>query len=75
MKGAFRVRSAKPKYNQTWDVALVLNYVKQLHPLQSLCLKDLTEKVIVLLALSTAHRAQTLASIKLSNICDTSNGL
>ena len=75
LKGVFRLKPTKPKYEVTWDVSVVLNYLKTLYPLDVLSLKDLTLKTITLLALSTAHRAQTLAAIKISNIHITNSGL
>jgi len=37
-------------------------------PLEELSLERLTERLVLLLALGTAHRTQTLAAIKLSNV-------
>ncbi|CAD6227212.1 GSCOCG00006019001-RA-CDS [Cotesia congregata] len=56
IKGSSKIRPSLPKYDETWDVDPVLS------------LKKLTEKLVVLLALGTAHRAQTLSLIKISNI-------
>ena len=75
LKGAYRLKPSKPKYPVTWDVSVVLKHLKTLHPLEKLSLKELTEKTVVLLALCTPHRTQTLASIKISNICATPRGL
>lgn len=68
LKGVFNKRPQKPKYSYTCDVAIVLNYLEKLYPLETLSLTQLTEKTVTLLALCTAHRAQTLASIKITNI-------
>lgn len=67
-KGVFRKRPLRPKYKKTWDVSIVLNFIKTYFPLESLSLKKLTEKLLILLALITAHRAQTLTLIKTDNI-------
>lgn len=67
MKGIFRCKPTKPKYNYTWDVSIVSSYLSKLNPLDSLNLQELTEKTVALLALTTAHRAQTLTSIKINN--------
>lgn len=75
-KGIYNLRPACPKYSFTWDVSIVLRYLKTLEPLEDLDLQALTEKTVTLLALCSAHRAQTLASIKISNIkTNSENGL
>ncbi|XP_014215227.1 uncharacterized protein LOC106644302 [Copidosoma floridanum] len=75
MKGAYRTKSVKPKYDSIWDVSVVLQYLKRLHPLDNLDLTDLTEKTVTLLALSTGQRAQSIACIKLSNISTYPEGI
>jgi len=49
-----------PRYKQIWDVSVVLQYLKTLHPLSSLTLKDLTHKLVMLISITTAQRLQTL---------------
>lgn len=68
LKGAFNKNPPRPKYSHTWDVSIVLDYLEKLDPLETLSFNQLTEKTVTLLALCTAHRAQTLASIKITNI-------
>lgn len=75
LKGVFRLRPSRPKYAHTWDVATVLDFCRKLLVLNAISLQDLTYKAVILIALSTAHRAQTIASIKISNICKTVRGL
>lgn len=67
-KGVFRLRPIKPKYDRTWDMSIVLKEIETWWPLESLDLTKLTYRLVMLLALSTAQRRQTLAAIKLSNI-------
>jgi hypothetical protein len=59
MKGVFNQRTPTSKYTQTWDVNLVLDYFRTL-PLGSISLKDLTIKLCMLMALTSAQRCQTL---------------
>ena len=75
LKGAFKIRPAKTKYETTWDVNLVLSYLKNLGPNNNLNLKNLSEKKIMLLALSTAHRVQTFSKIEINNIRETGTGI
>lgn len=74
MKGVSKLRPPKHKYAFTWDVALVLDYLETLYTLESLSFTDLTYKTVMLLILCTAHRAQTIASIRLDNIQFTASG-
>lgn len=66
--GIYKMRPNNPKYNETWNPVLVLNYVSNLYPNTDLALQNLSKKLIILLALVTAHRLQTMSLIKLSNI-------
>ncbi|XP_044585057.1 uncharacterized protein LOC123265399 [Cotesia glomerata] len=68
VKGASKIRPGGPKYESTWDVDPVLAKLESWAPVEELSPKKLTEKLVVLLALGTAHRCQTLALIKISNI-------
>ena len=72
MRGAAKLRPSRPKYTVTWDVAIVLDFLVTLD-----CSKfeNLTYETVMLLALSTAQRAQTLALIKISNIKRVNRGM
>ncbi|XP_031357955.1 uncharacterized protein LOC116181685 [Photinus pyralis] len=71
LKGISKLRPQKPRYNVTWDPQLVLNFLEQR---ESSTLQALSEKLITLLALSTAHRMQTFSLIRLRNILESSTG-
>lgn len=68
MKGVFHLRPPGPKYNLTWDPAIVLSKLGEMWPNDSLDLESLSKKLCTLLALVTAHRVQTLSLIQLKNI-------
>nr|CAH7715768.1 unnamed protein product [Callosobruchus chinensis] len=68
LKGVQNLRPITPKYNATWNPGIVLRYLEQLMPNHTLSLQVLTYKLITLLALVSAHRVQTLASIRIHNI-------
>lgn len=68
LKGVFKIRPTKPKYTSIWSTEVVLKWAETLEPLESLDLKSLTFKAVILLALATAHRVQTLSVIKLNDI-------
>lgn len=75
MKGAYKLRPAVPKYSFTWDPQVVLSYISLWVPHCKLSLEKITKKLVMLLALCTAHRAQTLSVIRLENMIFDSNGL
>lgn len=52
-----------PKYNEVWDVNEVLKHLQTLQPLNELSLKLLSFKVVMLLALLSGQRCQTLHSL------------
>jgi len=68
MKGIFNSRKPTPKYSETWNVNLVLDHLKTLHPLTDLSLKALSHKLVMLLALTSGQRCQTLAALNISNM-------
>ncbi|XP_050297432.1 uncharacterized protein LOC126737682 [Anthonomus grandis grandis] len=68
LKGAFRIKPCFPKYQETWDPEKVLNYLSKLYPLENISFDMLSIKLVTLLALTSAHRMQTLSKIQLNNI-------
>ena len=56
MRGIILSNPPKTKCTCTWDVSKVLEYLKFLHPLQSLSIEELTLKTSALIALTTAQR-------------------
>lgn len=67
-KGIAKLRPGKPKYESTWDPSLVLNHVSQWGSNDAISLEKLTFKLVTLLALVTAQRMQTLATIDIRNV-------
>lgn len=65
LKGVFEMRPTKPRYTTTWNVGKVLVQLKRLSPVRNLNLKQLTLKLAMLLALTTAQRLQTLQALDL----------
>ncbi|KAJ8917013.1 hypothetical protein NQ315_012931 [Exocentrus adspersus] len=68
LKGTFNIRPTTPKYAATWDPDPVLEYLSGMYPLEDLTLEKLTIKLVTLIALVTAHRAQTISKISPDNI-------
>lgn len=60
MKGNFNLRPPSTRYTETWDVQPVLSLLRSMYPLHILTLKDLSLKLVTLMALTQAARVQTL---------------
>lgn len=65
MKGIFELRPPIPRYNVIWDVNIVLDYLKNFPSDKDIPLNLLTYKLVMLLALTTKQRAQTLKAISI----------
>ena len=52
--------SALSRYPTTWDVSVVLNYIKSLKALKQCVLKSLSYRLAILLCIKTGQRDQTL---------------
>lgn len=74
LRGIFNKRPSKPRYDQIYDLEPVLDKLEEFYPLADLDIARLTEKLVVLLAVITAQRKQTLHSIKMKNIRKTQQG-
>ncbi|XP_052228467.1 uncharacterized protein LOC127842790 [Dreissena polymorpha] len=68
IKGVFNLRPPVPKYCCTWDVDKVLNYLRKLSPVKLISLKDLTFKLVILIALAKAARIQTVQLLSVNNL-------
>ena len=65
LKGIKSVRPSKPRYNCTWNPDIVTAHLKCC---DNNTLKELTHSLVMLLALVTGQRAQTLHALKLSDM-------
>ncbi|KAL0849300.1 hypothetical protein ABMA28_013624 [Loxostege sticticalis] len=75
LKGVFKLKPSFPKYSSTWDPQVVLNHVCNWYPNRELTREKLTKKLVILLALCTAQRVQTLSLVKLENISINPSGI
>ena len=67
MKGAFNMKPSFPRYTVTWDVNIVLKFLKDMPSLDTISLKFLTYKLVMLIALVTGQRCQTIKCLDLDN--------
>lgn len=72
LKGVFRLRPSRPRYDSVWDPQQVLTFLRKSEDSD---LKSLTTKLITLLALATGQRIQTLSLIRCANIQELDSGL
>ena len=68
MKGVFETRPSLPRYSETWDANVVLDYIAGLSQPEDQDLKMLTYKTVMLLALLTGQRRQTLHALDITNM-------
>lgn len=68
LKGVFESRPSLPRYKDIWDVSVVLDYLKTLPPLEELSLKDITHKTVLLVALLSGQRCQTVHALTVSGM-------
>ena len=63
LKGAFHSRPPQPRYSSFWDVSTVISYLQSLGDNDSLNLRHLTLKTVMLLALTRPSRSADLAKL------------
>ena len=68
MQGVFSLRPALPKYANTWDVSLVLKFLKGQSPPDALTTLALSRKLATLLLLLSGQRGQTMHSVHMKNV-------
>ena len=66
LKGVFNKLKPVPKYNNIWPVDTVLDFLSLFWPLDQISLKELTLKLVMLIALTTGQRCQTLTFLDTS---------
>ena len=73
LKGVSVLRPPKARYAHAWDADTVLSLLKKWHPLDSLTYKQLAYKALMLMALTTAQRLQTLHAFRVDMMTWTSD--
>lgn len=68
LKAIYQTRPSFPRYQFMWDTSIVLKYLCNLPSLQVLDLKTLTLKLVMLCALVTGQRCQTLHLMSLEHM-------
>jgi len=68
MKGVFELRTPSPRYNSVWDVSIVFEFLKHYYPHADMPLSYISVKCLMLLALASMQRVQSLHSIDVTDI-------
>nr|CAI5867277.1 unnamed protein product [Callosobruchus analis] len=75
LKGLYNMRPPRPKYQHSWDPQPVIECLKSLYPNESLFLQLVSKKLVMLLALTSGHRVQTLSKINVHNLSIAEEGM
>jgi hypothetical protein len=70
MTGVFQEKPPQPRYTDTWDVDIVLNHLASLGSNEGLSDSQLTHKLAMLLALTTASRASEIQALDVGYLLD-----
>ena len=70
-----KIRPTINRYVVTWDVNIVLNFLKSWFPNNTLSMKQLTLKTCMLIALCSSDRAQTIQSMRVDQCVCTARGV
>lgn len=68
LKGVYHLRPTVRNNVNIWDVSIVLRLLRRLSPVADVSVKDLTLKLVMLIALTNATRSQSIHLLKLSNM-------
>lgn len=74
MKGIYKSTPPTPRYKSTWDVQPVLTYLSSFKVAKELDLKALTLKMVMLVALVSAQRGQSLHMLDINCMKEVPNG-
>ena len=68
LTGLFNRKPALPRYIETWDPQIVLDYIVNLPNNEDLNLKLLTQKLLILMLLTSAQRTQTIKALTIDTM-------
>ena len=68
MKGVFELKPPIPRYKFIWDISIVFDFLSFYYPNEDIPLSVLSFKCVMLLALASMQRVQTLHSIDIDNV-------
>lgn len=75
MRGVYNARPPQPRYTTTWDVGQVLHHISSLGRNRDLSLKQLSHKLVLLLALANASRASEIYALDIRYMSRSREGI
>ena len=73
IKGVYELKPSFPKYTSTWDVDVVLAYLENLMPVEHLTIKEVSYKLVTLIAILSGQRCQTIHCLNIRDMTLTEN--
>ena len=73
LKGIYNQKPALPRNSVTWDISILLNFLRKLSPAKMLDLKQLSLKLLMLCLVLSGQRGQTMHLLDLRNMSLTSS--
>jgi len=68
MKGAFNLKPPQPRYTEVWDVSVLVEFLSSLPAAHELSLKELSMKLVTLMALTNADRASDIQALDIKGL-------
>ena len=68
LRGVYNSRPSLPRYTEIWDIRIVLDKLREMSPASTLALKEVTYKLVMLIALVSAQRGQTIHLLNIKNM-------
>lgn len=75
LQGMFNQRPPAPRYQEIWDVGLVVKFIQDGQPTVNLSLKELSKRTVTLLALCNAGRASDIQALDIRFIRSTGDSM
>lgn len=69
MRGVFNTRPSLPRYAETWDANMLLDYLIANPPSSKKYLRDITLRTVTLLSILSGQRVQTLQQLSVEGNC------
>ena len=69
LKGVFEDKPSLPRYGKTWDLNVLLCFLRTLPEYDKISLKELTYKLVVLIAILSGQRCQTIHALSIEENC------
>ena len=75
LQGMFNECPPQPRYQYVWDVGDIVEFLKSMSPNEALSYKDLTMKLVTIMAITNADRASDLHALDRRFLQETPEGM